>query len=342
MRLGMIGINHKLADLKLREQLAKACQRRFGASCSVHRDHHFILLSTCNRTEVYFSSKDLSVTHTYLLSILRNEVEEEFDHKLYSFFGTDCFSHLARVTVGLDSAVIAETEIQGQVKSAYEVALEYHHLPKELHFLFQKSIHVAKKIRSELNLGRGMPKLEQAILETGKHFFSSLENTRILFVGASEINEKILSFLKAKNLSDITLCNRSHENAESISEIESIKLLDWAYLSKWHEYDWIIFGTKSPEYLVRLSDLPNDLIGSKLIMDLCVPRNVEPKIGQNSNVTLLNIDQLNQMLVVRNQYANQILEEAEAMIYNSAYQHINSYLEKEQRNKITPLVVVAG
>src|SRR4051812_9744096 len=120
MRVGIVGINHKLADLKLRERLAKACQKRFGPFQAVHGDHHFILLSTCNRTEVYFSSDDLAATHSYLLSILRTDVEEEFDHKLYSYFGTDCFSHLTRVTSGLDSAIIAETEIQGQVKTAYE------------------------------------------------------------------------------------------------------------------------------------------------------------------------------------------------------------------------------
>src|SRR3954466_9975105 len=107
MRVGVVGINHKLADLKLRETLAKACQRRFSAGNSLHGNHSFVLLSTCNRTEAYFTSYELAETHTYLLNILRQEVFEEFDHKLYSFFGSDCFAHLARVTAGLDSAIIA-------------------------------------------------------------------------------------------------------------------------------------------------------------------------------------------------------------------------------------------
>ncbi len=203
MRIGVVGINYKLADLKLREQLAKACQRRFGVTQSIPGHHHFILLSTCNRTEVYFSSEDLATTHTYLLSILRNDIEEEFDHKLYSFFGVDCFSHLARVASGLDSAIVAETEIQGQVKAAYEVAASYHSLPKELHFLFQKALGISKKIRSELQLGRGMPSLEHAILNIGRHFFKIPEKARILFIGASEINCKILFYLRTKNLYQI-------------------------------------------------------------------------------------------------------------------------------------------
>ena len=132
---------------------------------------HFAFYLQSNR-DLTFSSTDLGTsTHTYLLSILRTEVEEEFDHKLYSYFGVDCFSHLTRVTLGLDSAIIGETEIQGQVKLAYENTSDYHALPEALHFLFQKALGISKKLRSELQLGRGMPNLEHAILQTGKHLF---------------------------------------------------------------------------------------------------------------------------------------------------------------------------
>lgn len=342
MRLGVIGINHKLADLKLREQLAKACQRRFGASQSVHREHAVVLLSTCNRTEVYFSSHDLAETHTYLLTILRNDVEEkEFDHKLYSYFGIDCFSHLVRVTTGLDSAIIAETEIQGQVKAAYENTLEFRVLPKELHFLFQKSLGIAKKIRSELQLGRGMPNLEHAIFNTGKHFFKTLEEVRILFIGASEINQKILNYFKTKNISDITLCNRSVEHSQLLSEQLNVYLLEWSQLvSDWHTFDWIILGTKSPEYLITKRLLPSDAVGQKLIMDLCVPRNVEPSLGQDSRITLLNIDQLNRLLRIRNRNIDQSLSVADAMIFEASRQHISRYLQKEE-SRMAPLAVLA-
>src|SRR5262249_9126270 len=139
MRVGVVGINHRLADLKLREMLAKACQRRFGPAYYTPGEHTFVLLSTCNRTEVYFSSEELASTHTNLLKILRNDVNQEFDQKLYSFFGYDCFLHLSRVASGLDSASVLETEIQGQVKAAYENATDCISLPGDVHFLFQKS-----------------------------------------------------------------------------------------------------------------------------------------------------------------------------------------------------------
>ncbi len=340
MRIGILGINHKLADLKLREQLAKACQKWFGALQAVHDHHYFVLLSTCNRTEIYFSSQDLTATHTYLLSILRNEVEEEFDHKLYSYFGTDCFCHLTRVTLGLDSAIIAETEIQGQVKLAYENTSDYHSLPEDLHFLFQKALGTAKKLRSELQLGRGMPNLEHAILQTGKYVFTIPEQTRLLFVGASDINQKILMFLKNKNFQNMSLCNRSDEQAKALAQQHGVQHLPWSQLNHWPEYDWIIFGTKSPDYLITYKEIHQRPISQKLIMDLCVPRNVEPKLGQDSRVTLLNIDQINRLLKIRSRRMMHMLKEAEQRVAQATHEHTTRYLTKA-KSKIALLAVTA-
>lgn len=329
MHIGVVGINHKLADLKLREQLAKACQKRFHNEHSMHGEHHFVLLSTCNRTEIYFNSEDLPTTHTYLLSILRLEVEEDFDQKLYSYFGKDCFAHLIRVTSGLDSAVIAETEIQGQVKTAYEIAVESRFLPKELHFIFQKSLGTAKKIRTEIQLGRGTPTMEQAIFTTGKHFLNSRANASILFVGASEINCKILSHLLNKKMSNITMCNRTLDTAKSISFNHSINILEWdRLLLEWHEYDWIIFGTKSSNFLLTREHTEHSFKSQKLIMDLCVPRNVDPFIARDPRITLLNIDQINRLLNIRTRSLNKNLAVADAKVLESAHVHMQTYNRK--------------
>jgi len=340
MRIGVVGINHKLADLKLREQLAKACQKWFGVLRAVHDHHTFVLLSTCNRTEIYFCSQDLAETHTYLLGILRVEVEEEFDHKLYSYFGIDCFSHLTRVTLGLDSAIIAETEIQGQVKLAYENTSEYHRLPGELHFLFQKALGITKKLRSELQLGRGMPNLEHAILQTGKHMFQNPEQARLLFVGASDINQKILAFLKNKYFRHLTLCNRSDDHASALSKQYDVNHLPWSDLSLWIEYDWIIFGTKSPEYLISQRHLSHSCVGEKLIMDLCVPRNVDPKLGQDARITLLNIDQINRQLDIRHRRMTHLLTQAEERVMHATQEHAARYTAKNQ-SKISLFAVTA-
>lgn len=334
MRVGVLGINHKLADLKLRELLAKACQRRFSAGISTHGHHHFILLSTCNRTEIYFSSEDLAESHTYLLNIFRNEVEEDFDQKLYSYFGQDCFLHLSRVTAGLDSAIVAETEIQGQVKNAYENACQFSHFPEELHYLFQKALKVGKKVRSTHLLNRGLPEIEQAIYNTGHHFFKHLPPPKILFVGVSTINQKILHFLKLKNLDDITLCNRTLAHAHTLAQTYSLNLLEWNQLHQWDTFDWILFGTKAPHHLI--SHVQNFLPpSSKLIIDLSVPRNVDPLLAKHPKITLLNIDQINRMLIFRKQKMYHTLNKAEAQISEAVKQQTQLFVQKQiQRERL--------
>lgn len=331
MRVGIIGINHKLANLKLRELLAKACQRQFVVGGSNCGDHTFILLSTCNRTEVYFFSEDLAMAHTYLLNLLRQEVDDDFDQKIYSYFGHDCFLHLSRVTAGLDSAIVAETEIQGQVKTAYEIAAQHIQLPGELHFLFQKALNIGKKVRSQLSLGRGMPGLEHAIFGAGIRLFSELENVSILFIGASEINQKILRFLKSKNLQDITICNRSLQRAQVVAEAHCISVLDWSHLSKWQDYHWVICGTKSPNFLLNRSELLHKDTKQKLLIDLSVPRNIDPRLGWDPRITLLNIDGINRVLKVRKQQMSEVIIKAEELVAGATQRQIDLFHAKNSR-----------
>lgn len=339
MRVGVVGINHKLADLQLRELLATTCHRRFGPGSAAHGDHSFILLSTCNRTEIYFSSEDLTATHSYLLGIFRQDVEEEFDQKLYSYFGQDCFYHLCRVAAGLDSAIVAETEIQGQVKAAYEAAFEFQPLPSEMHYLFQKSLSISKKVRTEFPLKPGLPDIEHAILSTGQHLFKTPGITKILFVGASEINKKILGFLASKNLYNITLCNRSHENGKVIADKHNIALIDWDAVSHWHLFDWVIFGTKSPRHLITNQEA-SKVVSHKLIIDLSVPRNVEPDLARNPMITLLNIDQINRRLKIRKTKMACALSRAEGVIERAVDQQMNLYQTRE-RNRLNLVAVSA-
>lgn len=331
MRVGVLGINHKLADLKFRELLAIACQKRFGAGKNAHGEHAFVLLSTCNRTEIYFSSDDLAETHTYLINILRQEVliNEDFDQKLYSFFRQDCFFHLCRVTAGLDSAIVAETEIQGQVKAAYESTAAYSLLPKELHYIFQKSLQIAKAVRTSLLHLRGMPDLEHAVWNAGMGVFDQISQKNVLFVGASTINLKILAFMQGKQMGKLTICNRTPGLAESVANGYQVMNLPWKELTRWVEYDWIIFGTKSPNYLISKKELNHQcVLSKKVIIDLCVPRNVDPELGKY--FVLQNIDQLNRVLKVRKQHMNDSLIKAEHLVKDAVKRHSGLFEDKER------------
>lgn len=329
MRVGVLGLNHKLADLELRELLAKNCQKRLSPENSMHGEHCFVLLSTCNRTEIYFSSEDLALTHSYLLGILRQGVEEDFDQKLYSYFGQDCLQHLCRVTAGLDSAIVAETEIQGQVKSAYEQAQEYHRLPFALHYLFQKSLGIAKKVRGVLPQKPGLPDIGHAIFQTGQHLFDRYQEAKVFFIGASHINEKIISHLKSKSISNITLCNRSRDRGQDIAGKCGIAFVDWNEVANWHAYDWIILGTKAPKYLIEASQ-SSAPISQKLIIDLSVPRNADPSLARHPLITLLNIDQINRRLNIRKKKLEHSLAAAEEKISHAINNQMKIFQEKEQ------------
>lgn len=334
MRVGVLGINHKLADLKLRELLAKTCDRRFGPGRSTHGMHHLVLLSTCNRTEVYFSSEELPATHSYLLNILRHEVGEEFDQKLYSYFGHDCFLHLCRVTAGLDSAIAAETEIQGQVKCAYENAQRFHALPHHLHYLFQKSLGTAKKIRAVLPFKPGLPDIEHAIYQAGQHLFTQPQQASVLFIGASEINQRILSFFKTKRFANLHLCNRSYHKGLAIAQAHEVSFVPWEHAHLWAHYDWIILGTKSPEYIVAPRHFSEASAGKKLIVDLGVPRNADPLLAKRTDTTLLNIDQINRLLKIRRQRLADSLNQAEELILEAIQQQV-ALFQKKQQSKLS-------
>jgi glutamyl-tRNA reductase len=331
MRVGVVGINHKSADLCLRELVAKACDQRFGAGSSTHGRHCFILLSTCNRTEVYFSSEDLTDTHSYLLRVLRNDVQMPFEHKLYSYFGYDCFTHLAHVTAGLDSAIIGETEIQGQVKQAYESAAVFSRLPSNLHFMFQKGLKIGKQIRSNFQLHSSMPSLSSVILQTGGTFFPDFQNRRVLFVGASKVNEKILRHLKSRGVENLTLCNRSHNNAEIVGKQENVKILEWSSLHLCNEYDLVIFGTKAPGVLLTKKDVHLPSGSRKLIIDLSVPRNVEVEIGKISGITLLNIDQIDGIVEKKRKIKTRELDDVEKMLSEAIHKQVMIFTEKEKQ-----------
>ncbi len=292
MHTGVIGINYKTSDLYLRELLAKACLRCFGLDKRDSIPFPCVLLTTCNRTEVYFSAPNLAEAHSVILQLLRLEIDCPFEHKLYSYFGIDCFMHLAKVTAGLDSVILAETEIQRQVKLAYENACLDFALPSCLHFMFQKCLKISKGIRTRIPL-LGRVSLENVIFQLGQWMFDDMSRCRILFVGNSEINRKILHFFRKKNLEQITLCTRAPQNAKELP----CPVVDWMQLPFWHRYDLVICGTHQNDYLMTPEHIPEGKeVFTQLICDLSVPRTVDPRLSHHPHIHLMNIEELGHLI----------------------------------------------
>lgn len=244
MRIGVLGINHKSAEISTQEHISKACLKRLSRESLIAEKYHCVILSTCNRTEIYFSADNLAEAHSEILNVLREEISIPFEHKLYSYFGFDCFLHLAYVTAGLDSVIIGESEIQRQVKVSYEQTLLHYSLPSCMHYLFQKCLKLGKEIRTHLPLTQNQVTISKLLFQIGEHFFTDFSDAPVLFIGNSEINRKVIAYFKRKGVHKITLCTRSLHSAQEMADKESIGLLPWENLSQWQEFSLVICGAQ--------------------------------------------------------------------------------------------------
>lgn len=320
MRVGVIGINHKTAELPLREKVTKAITHL------IERKSLFpsVLLATCSRLELYFSSQNLASTHTQVVTHLRGIMDEEFDHRLYAYFEDECFLHLGRVTAGLDSAILAETEIQGQVRDAY-LGVVNQSIPHDLHFLFQKSLRIGKQVRNQLILERGLPNLEQAVWEVVLETLPDAKNSRVFVMGASHINQRIISRLARKGVIQGVVCSRTGEHAREFSRSHGLGVVSWEEKACWREYDWVLCGTKAPHYLIQEKECKG--ARTRLFVDLSVPRNIDPAV-EKTGAVLRNIDQLQALLHERRRCLEKRMEMAEAYVNDRVLRHLDGFTRR--------------
>ncbi len=328
LKLGVIGLNHKTADLSLREAMAKGASG-FAGEKALFFPYPIVLLSTCNRTEIYFSSDDLAETHIEILSFLRRQIEIPFEHRLYSYFGLDCFVHLSRVTSGIDSAIFAETEIQRQVKVTYERARQDRSLPPCLHFAFQKALKVGKAIRTQFETRS--PSLPATIWEIIQDHFDDLSSIKTLFIGYSDINRTLIDFVQKKGLSSVALSTRDPASCRPLN----YQVFDRSVLKRWLDFDLIISASKSDDYLVQGSSTR-----SHLLFDLSVPRNVDPLVAREENIQLFNIEQLNARIEQKQLSQGANLELCEELIWDRAITLARRY--RESRLRLSHLVTSVG
>ncbi len=281
LQVGCIGINHKVAALAFREAMARAASTLAGEKARFF-PYPIVLLPTCNRTEIYFSGADLAAIHGDLLQWLRGYMQQPFEHRMYSYFGIDCFVHLARVTAGLDSAIFAETEIQAQVKNIYEQARQLGPLPSCMHYVFQKALKIGKFIRNQMPTNRP-PSLFQAVWQLAHEHLADIAKARILLLGYSEMNRGMIHFLRRRGREQFTLIT---QNPASVS-LPGTVVLGYEAVAGWPLYDWIICASAHDRFLIS-----GETKRRHAIFDLSVPRNVDPSIGEMEGIWLYNIEQI--------------------------------------------------
>ncbi|MCP5509193.1 MAG: hypothetical protein H7A39_02120 [Chlamydiales bacterium] len=273
MRFGVLGINYKSADLDLREALTRGLESLYRANSLASYRYKTVLLSTCNRSELYFYSSDLSEQHSKFLQELRREIHREFEHALYSFFGEECLSHLSKVTAGFDSAFLGEGEIQRQVKHAYLGAKNQMELPQDLHYLFQKSLHNGKVLRTDLRLEEGVPSLPSVIAQKT----AELCPQKVLIVGHSEIGNKCIKALKRRGVENLFIATRYPEQV----------YLPVVPVERWNEFDVVIATSKTSQPIIS-----GQSGVTQLIFDVSMPRCT----CSNLTVPVVNIDALGRLV----------------------------------------------
>src|SRR3954464_5700296 len=284
MKLFAAGISHKTAPVELREQLAvkqsAIVDLAFVLKCFGHLDE-IVLLSTCNRIEIYGTTRHATGHIKSLLPLLCAE-PRDLDPHIYLYEDADAIRHLLRVAAGLDSMVLGETEITGQIKNAYETAREAGLAGPILNRVFQKAFQTTKEIRTRTAIGRGTVSIKSTAVELiEKAFSNDLAKKSIMVIGAGEMAERCVQLLVKKGVRSIFVSSRSFDRALDLATRWGGDAVCFGYcLFEMREVDVAIAATSSAETLLGRDDIENLMKSRRnrplLLIDLSVPRNIDP------------------------------------------------------------------
>ena len=320
MTISVIGLSHKSANIDIRERFSFTAD---NASLLLRRIKkvrdilEVIVVSTCNRTEIYCESTNgADDIKNWLLS---EKEYKSFAKHLYIHQEEDAIEHLFKVVAGLDSMVIGESEVLGQVKTAYKIALDNKSIDGKLKRLFEYSFSVAKNVRTNTDIGGNAISFMYTSILLIKKIFSTVEEKKCLLIGAGEMTELALKYLKSNNVNDVTICNRKEEKGKKLALENSCRYSNLNNLSNIiHEYDVIITSTSSSLPLIGKGNIENALIkrnnDSIVIIDLGVPRDVESQIKSLDNVYLYTIDDLGQIIEKNYKIREKSIKDAEEII----------------------------
>lgn len=325
MHFVVIGLSHKTAPLEFRERLAFSEEKTSELLGKFLQEEHVqegMMVSTCNRVEVYLVSRQAREAvgvATKLLSEWGGMAEETLAGHLYVKEAGEAVSHLFRVTSGLDSMVIGEPQIGGQIKEAYAKAVSCNATGVYLHKLVHRALHVSKKIRSETGIGLHPVSVSYAAVVLAEKIFCDLSKTSALLLGAGEMSELAAKHLAARNIREIRIANRTEDkasllaarlNATSISYDEAVVSLDRS--------DIVIVSTAATDFLIHPAQVSEAMKKRKnrpmFFIDISVPRNIDPAVNGLEDVYLYDIDDLQGLVGSNLKERQKEAKKAEVMI----------------------------
>lgn len=316
-------MSHRSAPVEAREKVAfPPCQGRTFVKRLIETGgaSEAVLLSTCNRTEVYAVVEDERAREAMmdLLSEDRGVERSEFEDGTYWLTGTEAVAHAYRVASSLDSMVVGEAQILGQVREAYRAATEEHCTGPVLNRLFHTSLRVGKQVRTETGIGDSSLSVPRVAAKLAEDVFGTLEGRRALVVGAGEMSELVIESLRERGVLEVKIANRTRERAESLAGRVGGEVVGFHSIGEeLHAVDVLVSSTGSGEWVVKSEDVSGAMERREdplFLIDIAVPRDVDPVVQTLDKAYLYDIDDL-QAVVERNAGdREEAAGEAEAMI----------------------------
>ncbi|MGD1002741.1 MAG: glutamyl-tRNA reductase [Candidatus Brocadiia bacterium] len=298
----VVGLSHHTAPVEMREALAFPRARLPEALASmraVEGVEEVVILSTCNRVEVYVCARaaqgDALVRD--LLTNFHGLSAESFERHLYTREGMDAVAHLFRVAAGLDSMVLGEAQVTAQVKAAYELAAAERTVGRVFHRLFQHSLSVAKRVRTSTDIDSGRASVGSVAVQLAQRIFETLADRTVLLIGAGQIGEVVLRSLHTAGAQTTLVANRTFSRADALARECGGTAVHFEQLPEnLARADIVISSTDAPHYVIHRADVENALRirrgRSLFLIDIAVPRDIEPSAAELPGCYLYNVDDL--------------------------------------------------
>ena len=341
MSLVVVGLNNRTMPLNLFESFAVSNEDLPKALLSVKSRRHIseaVLLSTCNRTEVYVFAEKFHGAYQDIrdfLSDLSNLSADQFNDYLYVHYEDEAVKHLFSVTCGLDSAVLGENEIQHQVKVAWQAAQIEDTCGATINAAFRRALEVGKRIRTETHLTKQAPSIARSVIEMAEENLKGLENKNILILGAGEMGEGMANALSKVDTGKIAFSNRNFERAEKIAENFGGEAIEINQIpSSLKKFDCFISSTAATDILLSKDDLSQHINKPLLIIDIAIPRDIDPEVSEIKGVSLLDMDDLQDFVEPHRKGQEQDLATSRLVISEET----NRFLDQQSARKVAPLI----
>jgi glutamyl-tRNA reductase len=346
MKLLITGVSHKTAPVEVRERLAFREDSLPSALANLKSREgvtEAVILSTCNRVEITVTTDDDTDPQAVVDSFLADQkgvVPEMIEPHLYRHEGQEAIHHLFRVAASLDSMVVGEPQILGQLKTAYATAKTCGALSGWLDNLMERTFSVAKRVRSETGIGQMAVSVSYAAVELARKIFGSLSGRTIMIVGAGKMSELAARHLRRSGASHVFVTNRTLERAVEMANLFQGTPVEYTrFVSMLPEVDIVITSSGAPHYILHKEEMHRVIAARRnrpmFLIDIAVPRNIEPSVNELDNIFLYDIDDLQEVVNANLRERRKEAEHAEAMVADE----VDRTMARLKVAEVTPLIV---